>query len=749
MAALVAAAGTALAAPRQYRGSETLKLFTELLIQQCGALDGGSRYPGLAAGELVYLGGSSNLGATQMGAGQQELVPITRQLRADATEACKPSIPAGPFGEEAINYTPPGTGATAVGSDVQQWVVNLDGIGVATRSQNAARCEADTADDPSYPGVASLAFGPSKAFPVRANGATSGPVLFTYSFQNWRDVLRVLYTGADSTLTAAQGGGSNQLASNRIARCNSDVRRSLVNDWDNIIHGSADCGTVAFSCQNTPNIGTGGLRHVLRRDDLAATTDTFLSLLGLNSTGGSLQNGNLGINEPFCNGRDHQDLDPIRIVCTTKVATPVSATNANGGPSAPNAALNDEICSASSVIGSNVVTVSHTQSGANPLYTIISPDVAGTGLVQAIAVPTLISTTGGIPSTNNPTGTAGNRRPPTLDELYPTQNCLQGVFEFRAPPRQNVFVAASNGTALQPNASVCPDGAALLGGLCLTPVFKAGNAEQGNAHCINANNNRTSGAVDPVPGGANQSSGSLWNAFIRAAPGSGFTSAANQSPVLRSERGRDAMYSTFRLRERVATQAAGVTPEFPYTVATQSCREIDATQTMGCLSATAECTIGYDGREVVNPSLINNVVPLLVGNDTNADPNVIGASTVGLGPSIGGIRAISDGSPIAQQYQFARRMYVSSFVGFDQLSPGQARFSDLDLDGHSEQLEFAQCLTREPAIVLSATTTAGFVSRVAGSGAVLCQEFNESLCGATPLPDNDPSLIASCQNPLP
>jgi hypothetical protein len=709
--ALLTAAGSADALPRDYRGSDTLEKFTVELVQRCGAT---GKYPSLAAGEFRYIGGGSTGGGTALAAGTQDLSPMSRALNANANEACHTAIEAGPQGENAVTINP-------AGSQVEQWVVALDGIALTTSAPSASRCVNPATGDANFPSSASLAFAPTKTLTVRAGG--TGAVTGTYAFANWRDVARVLYSGADSTRVAADGGAAGQTAANRVARCSSDIRRSLVADWDNVIQGAEDCGTIAGSCQNTPNIGTGGIRHLLRRDDISGTTDTFLALMGLAAVGGSIPTGDLGLNEPFCNGRDHQDLDPIRIACTTINPSPNVAPVA-GAP------LNDEIC------------------GPAPTVTAtnLNPTSAGMGLVNAISVPTLIGTTNGIPTPTNTTGAAGNRRAPTLDDLYPTQNCLQGVFEFRRPPRKN-DIALPAGTP-PAAADSCPDGGPFLFSQCLTPVAVAGDASQGNAHCVNSRLNNTPGSIDQDPATAGvQRDGRVWNRFVRASATSGFTTAANQSPVLRNERGRDAQYSDFRLRLRDKTQANGAIPSFPYpSTATQTCKSLDATQAIGCLSRTAECTIGYAGREAVT---IAGAAPLLVGNDPNTDGGgaTIEAGVRGLGPSTAAIRSAAGGTTEASRYQLSRKLYVNSLVGLENIGPGDARLPDPPEDVTPEQFELAQCLTlgTDDGVVLAAINAAGFVSRLTDARAdVICEEFNESRCTATVLPDSDPSLIRSC-----
>ncbi|TPV93608.1 MAG: hypothetical protein B7733_19675 [Myxococcales bacterium FL481] len=87
------------------------------------------------------------------------------------------------------------------------------------------------------------------------------------------EVLRVLFGGLHSDGTTS---------------CNSDVRNTLSQEWATVSRKSCADGRCAQ------------LSHVWRRGDLSGTTDTFLSLTGLDT---------------FCNGSDLEDNDPIRRDC--------------------------------------------------------------------------------------------------------------------------------------------------------------------------------------------------------------------------------------------------------------------------------------------------------------------------------------------------------------------------------------------------------------------------------------------------
>jgi ABC-type phosphate transport system substrate-binding protein len=305
---LVAASASA----RNYTGSDTLRVFTQTLITQCGAVNGGTTYPALAgASQFTYVGGGSTAGGTDMRNGEQDISPQSRFL--SMAEACEtvieanPSTGAGNLGndEAQVSIAPPGSGAEGL-------VIALDGMSLAMSPTTGARCDTTPGDDFSAP----LAFSSAKTFfvtdfaqdglprPPSLPVNPSNPAQSIYTFANFQDVLRILFAGADSTRanTVGEGGGNSQRAANRVARCTSDVRRSLVSQWDNIIQANpATC--TGQSC--------GTLRRLYRRADDSGTTDTFLSLLGL----AAVRSGTGEEQEPFCNGRERQDNDPVRRTC--------------------------------------------------------------------------------------------------------------------------------------------------------------------------------------------------------------------------------------------------------------------------------------------------------------------------------------------------------------------------------------------------------------------------------------------------
>jgi hypothetical protein len=317
---LLAVAGPA--AARDYTGSDSLQTFTRALVAQCGAINGGLSYPALAGSnpQFNYIGGGSDQGGLDLRNGEQDIAPQARPM--NSAEACQnfiagnPSSGSGNLGndESPIIINPPGSGAEGL-------MVAIDGLSIVVGAPTGARCDPTPSDGFAAP----LANTPSKTFSVTnfltnvPDGAASigvfndiplpapGGVLeggppgtLVYRFTDFKDVLRILFAGADKSRPLAfgpgGGGGATQSAANRLSRCSSDIRRSLVSQWDNIVEGNpATC--TGQTC--------GTIRRLFRRGDSSDSTSSFLSLLGLASAA----------NQPFCNGTENDDQDPIRRAC--------------------------------------------------------------------------------------------------------------------------------------------------------------------------------------------------------------------------------------------------------------------------------------------------------------------------------------------------------------------------------------------------------------------------------------------------
>ncbi|HXI55540.1 MAG TPA: hypothetical protein VNO55_05750 [Polyangia bacterium] len=244
------------------QGSDTLEQVTKDVLAQC---------PGATGKGITYNGGGSTTGENAMTAPTptQTTAPMSRAL-GNTTAICA-------------------KGATAEGI-----VVGLDGIAVVASATEGNKCGGG------------LAFSTSKSFNVTdANGA---PVVNcpgcdsgtnTYHLTDWKDVLALVFGGKP------HAGATD---------CNSDVRKSLVNNWGSLFEASCTGST----CTQ--------LRHAFRRSDFSGTSDTLLSLIGLpglpsaKAVTGAVAKpvafcNAFGLGAIFAGDDDYQDKDPIRRPC--------------------------------------------------------------------------------------------------------------------------------------------------------------------------------------------------------------------------------------------------------------------------------------------------------------------------------------------------------------------------------------------------------------------------------------------------
>jgi hypothetical protein len=251
-------------------GSDTLNELITLIIAQCDSLTANPLVVDQAAVtskpvNFPFTGGGSTGGETAMtgASASQSVAPMSRALA--GARAC------------TVNS----------GKDAQNAAIALDALSILTGNVTcptggAANAAVHTTggmlvvtDRDTISGVQCPACGPGN----------------NYTFNSFRDVLRILYAGVDHNSNPASCGG--------------DLRRSLVTILGNVLTNCA-----GGSCPN-------GLQFALRRGDRSGTSDTLLSLLGLPAiafTGARVTA------TPFCNGVDSEDLDPIRVAATSSDA---------------------------------------------------------------------------------------------------------------------------------------------------------------------------------------------------------------------------------------------------------------------------------------------------------------------------------------------------------------------------------------------------------------------------------------------
>jgi cysteine-rich repeat protein len=277
------AVGTAALDNIRFQGSDALLELTRSVLANCPGADPdpADQFGAPWNGVGLHDDGTGSANAEdRMRTSAQTVAPMSRFLTLAPLVSSTTSCPT----------TPPAMPATSEGI-----VFGLDGIAVVASALNGAACNGSVEDcDRTTEPTAGLGY----AKTITLADAS------TYTFRDWRDVLRVLYAGMD------HDGGSD--IANR--RCNSLVRQAVANDWSNIFEGA--CST----CTQ--------VEHVFRPDDASGTTQTLVSLLGLPT----ITYGNVGsIRTPFCNAvqiseplpplvnrypPDFQDNDPIRRPCT-------------------------------------------------------------------------------------------------------------------------------------------------------------------------------------------------------------------------------------------------------------------------------------------------------------------------------------------------------------------------------------------------------------------------------------------------
>jgi hypothetical protein len=544
------AAGSAHAQVKNLNGSDTLFEITRDLITAAGL-----------GGSLNYLGGGSTLGGQRMNPNTnpqpnyQQISPQSRFLN-------------------AAECTIAGT-ITFGTNRGQGYQIGLDGLAIfkdRTEDQAAGTSEASACRVIRYAGcmevldlnnAAVLGFGNGAAGIDDGTGAgntaslflSDGPdadgVLDHYCFTHWADALRIIYNGqhahvSDSSQTAACAANPPSASALTAKRCNSDVRRTLVENWANIFDTVGDDG--AGGCTDAR---CTALKHAFRRDDLSGTTDTFLSLIsvpGVTASGATTP----GNQRTFCNGLENEDLDTIRRPCNLvsnsandpdTVCAPVRMRDRNapfGADGSPTGAA-----------GSTAAT-------PPPAQVVTDPSTwSDLGLVLAVSLPSL-------------PGQSGFQ----YDNTFCTTSPVGGAFRLAQMP-----------SALSLTAQRCPDGNPRSGGQCRAPVYQTG-ANVGRWNCKSRRTNRPGGLAWP------NFDARAYNMVPRD-PATGAILQPNHASITDPRWGGGGHYRIHQAFSKPTTPAlAGTHP---------TCTFPDATRQIGCLVEADHCSIGFAGLEASDP----------------------------------------------------------------------------------------------------------------------------------------------------
>jgi hypothetical protein len=394
LATLLLGLGTSAASAQlALNGSDTLFDFTKQLMTQCGT----------DPAKISYLGGGSGLGESNMTNGSQQIAPMSRTLSGSAniltgqSQGCK---------------------------------VALDAIGILADNNEPNNCNtavysAHMQVDPASNGVPGFDDGKGTASCVDCVDGDNDGTVDEYVFTDWREVLRIVYGGQTEHRVVPSACTEATIARTAIGTqaCNSDVRNTLVNNWEHLFQEGSGCnGTDPDACTQ--------LRHAFRRDDASGTTDLFLETIGLPKISTTVTS---GTSKPFCNGAEQEDEDPIRRNC--------SEVNLDG---------DEQVCNsvARSSLGptNNSPDNTTSQIGWRGGPTSNPPDAnsADLGLVLSVVIP--------------PTG-------PYQDTTACSTAPLGGSFRYAPMPP----------AALQ-SQQKCPDGNKRVGGQCQWPARKVGTS---------------------------------------------------------------------------------------------------------------------------------------------------------------------------------------------------------------------------------------------------------------------------------
>jgi RHS repeat-associated protein len=558
------------------------------------------------------------------------------------------------------------------------------------------------------------------AVSVVVNSSTAGSEGIDYAgspgdvSNQWRTVLRQIYAGMDDAA-----------ASNVFARdCNSLARKAIVNNWDNVFHGTAtSCadshpsvlGTGANGYDQTNSIVEPGVRHAFRRADDAGMTDIFLAQLGLagidfaqpapagaTATQAAAYRGLAG--SPFCNNKRPED----KWAPTTLPANATLGYNASQIPEMTNVGV-------PASVGTGLGYSTLARSSTNPRNLApYSTEYMDQDPIRRTCVGRGSNANANLPMEQvcGADGTLGVVLPIVVPsdlaaaQLYPSLPCEPGIgFHF--------------GPALTRPTSIpvrCPNGDASQDSQCLLPVRTDPTRADGFAFdCINPPGNRPAIVFDndgdgstftdaPLTDGRTDVDGRVYNLILRNPDGSILQATRPDSlrpglvtvPIAASYYRIHSTRSLLLPPNHAANVCAGNT---------------DSNDQIGCLTLASPCSIGYAGRRAVT----NN-------------PGTSGALVNGIANTPATVRALALSGT---SYPLASKLYLNTLRGFELLHN-----SDSSVPGTDAEEELAKCFATLPfdGTINVESPAFGLTKLPALNGSTtekpLCEDFNgQTLCG--------------------
>jgi hypothetical protein len=674
---------------------------------------------------LNYNGTGSGNGEGAMVAGTQTIAPMSRFLQgsANGTASVCPKADAG---------------------NAQGLVVALDGITLVSSFQTGGATACNGVNDNGSDAGACPAPLPNVGPAYDGTTAISRPIHGNYVFQNWKDVLAVLF-----------GGKTHASPADTDTGCNSEIRNVLANNWSDFFENESGCTTA--KCTK--------IQHLFRRDNGSGTTDAFAALVGLSSASefvnaSGVETG-IGVGkDPMCNTTQalpaalandpqtgsprgmlepgsYQDNDPIRRKC----ASSGNLANSHG-------VATEEVCGPDGTLGL-VLPIP-------PTDFLQSPSRGGTLADQypvqlcnsrdiVSVVPQTLKTSHGVvvygngqcPNGDDPLGgtfcdipvfdpvVAGGSGPKTAECLTQGGN-PSPILQNGSTPVLPSYVA--NATAPAAMGS-CTTNSQCTSNLCVIPGTAFGSpAASGFCGCAtNADCGGTTATVcttQTVTVGANSETygtcNAAWNPSQNASAylaGSGDSRAYNEilwnaeTGVQTDTFSRGIVGAYYRLHSTLTMNSPNTTG---------TCQQVDATLQIGCLVQASPCSLGYAGRTALTwdvPSgspagtLSVTTAGLKINEIAALDACIVGQDR-GAGQGHGFI------------YPFSRKLYLNSIIGFPNVTGDEATLFSFEAAGTSGG----------PPTMNTIVANRGFLTlpndAVTNNGKPYFEDFNEqALCG--------------------
>ena len=506
-------------------------------------------------------------------------------------------------------------------------------------------------------------------------------------FGNYKDVLALVYGGKDSS-----AGGA--------VDCNGARRRSIVDSWASLFQDS--CSNGDPTCIDAAHGGgPAKLWHAYRRDDASGTADVFASILGLSpSTSASALNG-FGTS-PYCNALNW-DTTAANANCALGankqlvgpggVPDPVAGDGVHRRP--PPGTWGDGPDPSSGALGADVLPTSFQDNdpirrscigGTTNNAARAGEEVCNINATLGVVVP--------MPATDFILGLNDPNHPGQKLVQYPTNVCNG----FQAGSPALVFTCAIRGTGTKHNGQ-CPNGDANIGGKCQVPVDTVNNTSQ----CV-----ATRATVPALK--------------VRAA----VTTADGRAYNLQMRDGTTAPSTIGYVKETIPTATAVLALDFAgayvrnHQVQTVpaglgGCRLKDATDQIGCFVHADRCSVGFAGEGATSWGQRSP------GGVTPSDNGALLVNKVA--PSTESVQLLGFG---AEEYPLARKLYLSSLVGFGSasLTPDEVALARFESNPSLTPVSINTLLVNDGFFTLGA-------SSLTGTDTPFCEDFNQALiCGA-------------------